>query len=200
MWKTLGGGGGGFPHKQHSDALNEVNHQLVLDFQDTTTTISLIYKKVKRRHIGVKTWEVHPTHYLQETQIYNNLIMFNAMELQFFLSFLLGWCNNYFLSNLLVLMWKECNQDMMVTSTQVQNHDVCFEFGTHICQVHMPSQAKFFYSFCMQVNIIVRKLVFSGSSQVLVSILVENGTQLVPTVEYLMAMFWYLVLWPWFLL
>ncbi len=60
---------GGLPHKQHFDALNETDHQLVLDFWNTTTTISPIQKHVKRQCIGMKTWEVHPNHYLHETRI-----------------------------------------------------------------------------------------------------------------------------------
>jgi hypothetical protein len=33
----------------------------------------------------VKTWELYPTRYLQEIQVYNNLILFSTMELHFFL-------------------------------------------------------------------------------------------------------------------
>lgn len=87
---------GGLPCKQHFNAFDEAYHQLILDFLDTTTTISPIWKDVKWQCIKVKTWEVHPTHYLQETQIYNNLVLFCSMELHFLGSFLLGRCNSFF--------------------------------------------------------------------------------------------------------
>jgi hypothetical protein len=95
---------GGLQHKQHYDALNEADHQLVLNFWNIATTISPIQKDVKQQHIRMKTWEVHPTHYLQKTQVCNNFILFSAMELNFFGSFLLESCNSCFLSIFLVLM------------------------------------------------------------------------------------------------
>ncbi len=64
---------GGLPQKHHSHALGEGDLQLVLDFWDTTTTISPIRKDGKCHHIGVKTFEDHPTHYLQETQVFESI-------------------------------------------------------------------------------------------------------------------------------
>jgi hypothetical protein len=62
IWKRL-------PQRQHSDSLGEGDHQLILKFWDTSTTISPIKKDVKRNRMGVNTWEEHPIHYLQETQV-----------------------------------------------------------------------------------------------------------------------------------
>jgi len=60
---------GGLPQKWCSNIAGEVDHELILNFCDTSTTISPNCKDLKWRHIGVKTWEEHPTHYLQETQV-----------------------------------------------------------------------------------------------------------------------------------
>ncbi len=49
--------------------MGEADHELILNFWDTSTIISLIRKDLKWRCIGVKTWEKHPTNYLQETQV-----------------------------------------------------------------------------------------------------------------------------------
>jgi hypothetical protein len=60
---------GGLPQKWHLDIVGEANHELILNFWDTSTTISPNRKDLKWRRIGVKTWEKPPTHYLQETRV-----------------------------------------------------------------------------------------------------------------------------------
>jgi hypothetical protein len=47
--------------------VGEIDHELILNFCDTSTTISPNRKDLKWWHIGVKTWEEYSTHYLQET-------------------------------------------------------------------------------------------------------------------------------------
>ncbi len=58
---------GGLPQKQCSNIVGEIDHELILNFCDTSTTISPNRKDLKWWHIGVKTWEEYSTHYLQET-------------------------------------------------------------------------------------------------------------------------------------
>jgi DNA polymerase sigma len=51
------------------DTLNEEKKSLILNWWETTTTISPNTKDVKRRQIVVNTIENPPTHYLQESQV-----------------------------------------------------------------------------------------------------------------------------------
>jgi hypothetical protein len=64
---------GGLPWKCHSNVLGEGDLQLVLNFWDITTTISPIKKDVKCHHVGVKTFEDRPIHYLQETHVFESV-------------------------------------------------------------------------------------------------------------------------------
>ncbi len=60
---------GGLPRKQRYDVLGEGDHELILEFWNMATTISPITKDVKRWCPWPNTWEKHPTHYLQESQV-----------------------------------------------------------------------------------------------------------------------------------
>jgi hypothetical protein len=59
----------GMFRKRWSDTLNEENKSLILNWWETTTTISPITKDVKKRRIAINTFKSHPTHYLQESQV-----------------------------------------------------------------------------------------------------------------------------------
>jgi len=55
------------PWIRQCDTLNEEKKSLILNWWETTTTISPNTKDVKRRRIVVNTIENPPTHYLQES-------------------------------------------------------------------------------------------------------------------------------------
>jgi len=62
--------------------VGEVDNELILNFCDLSTTISPNRKDLKWRYIGVKTWEEHPTHYLQETQaMYMNCLLAHNLQI-----------------------------------------------------------------------------------------------------------------------
>jgi hypothetical protein len=61
---------GGLLQKRWCDVLHEQDCNLITKWWDTTFTISPNIKDVKRRRIGVKTFEQHATHYLQESQVF----------------------------------------------------------------------------------------------------------------------------------
>ncbi len=55
---------GGLPKKQWCDMLDEGEQNLIPKRWETTTTVFPNRKDVKRRKLGVKSWEMYPTHYL----------------------------------------------------------------------------------------------------------------------------------------
>jgi hypothetical protein len=62
--------------------VGEADRELILNFWDTSTTISPNHKDLKQQHIGVKTWEKHPTHYLQKTQVmYMNCLLAHNLQI-----------------------------------------------------------------------------------------------------------------------
>jgi DNA polymerase sigma len=67
MWSRLGRTFGRILQKRRCDVLNEQDSDLVKKWWDIASTISPNTKDVKRRRIFVKTFEQHPTHYLQES-------------------------------------------------------------------------------------------------------------------------------------
>ncbi len=56
--------------KHHCDIISEGNHETILKWWETTTTISPIKKDVKRRCINAKVFYKHPPSYLQESHVY----------------------------------------------------------------------------------------------------------------------------------
>ncbi len=73
---------GWLPQKWHLDIVGEANHELILNFWDTSTIISPNRKDLKWQRIGVKTWEKHPTHYLQGSQVmYMNCLSSHNLQI-----------------------------------------------------------------------------------------------------------------------
>jgi hypothetical protein len=58
---------GGLPWKCYCDMISEGDHHEVPKWWETSTTMSLIRKDVKWRHMSAKVFKQHPTHYLQES-------------------------------------------------------------------------------------------------------------------------------------
>jgi hypothetical protein len=56
---------GGLPRKWHYHVIDEKDHELIMIWWDTATTISPNRKDIKRKQIFSKTFEEHPIHYLQ---------------------------------------------------------------------------------------------------------------------------------------
>jgi hypothetical protein len=46
---------------------DEREWNLISKWWETATTIFPNHKDEKRKRLGVKSWEMHPTHYLQES-------------------------------------------------------------------------------------------------------------------------------------
>ncbi len=58
---------GGLPKKRQCDMLDEGKQNLISKWWKIATTISPNRKDVKRRGLGMKSWEMHLTHYLRES-------------------------------------------------------------------------------------------------------------------------------------
>ena len=68
---------GGLPRKRRCDVLDEATVQAVVNWWETSSIVSPNQKDVKRRRIGVKLFDKHPTHYLQESQVhFSNVVTF----------------------------------------------------------------------------------------------------------------------------
>ena len=68
---------GGLPRKRRCDVLDEATVQAVVNWWETSSIVSPNQKDVKRRCIGVKLFDKHPTHYLQESQVhFSNVVTF----------------------------------------------------------------------------------------------------------------------------
>lgn len=63
---------GGLPRKRRCDVLDEATVHAVVNWWETSSIVSPNQKDVKRRRIGVKVFDKHPTHYLQESQVHLN--------------------------------------------------------------------------------------------------------------------------------
>ena len=60
---------GGMPRKHRNDCVNEDDRQKIVNFWDTSTTISPISKDILYQRTGPWKFNEHPKHYLQESQV-----------------------------------------------------------------------------------------------------------------------------------
>ena len=61
-----------------SDALAVEVRELIIEWWTTETTVSPNRKQICRLHIGVKLYEKHATHFLEELQVLTLFVCFNT--------------------------------------------------------------------------------------------------------------------------